>query len=298
VADLNRALAQQGAEVQQIVVGDDRVVVTGINRSDTAIDSEAALRAFGDIGSFEIPAVAVTETYGPGLVSTAFTEGTPAYVALGDSLAAGVGVEEATDGYVSRFHRQLSERDETSYGLANFGVAGETSGTLLYGGQLDEALVYADHHDVAYVTIDIGANDLLGHLSSPDCSEDTETVICSDRIEGSLASYALNIEDIFDDLEDGFPDATVIVLLAYNPFSLGFEDQVTFEARSNNALQRLNAIAAAAADRRGFLIADGFTPMRGTAATTTHMVDVPPDIHPNALGYDMLTGALMAALTQ
>ena len=32
--------------------------------------------------------------------------------------------------------------------------------------------------------------------------------------------------------------------------------------------------------------------MRGTAAATTHMVDVPPDIHPNALGYDILTGAL------
>lgn len=296
VADLNRALAQQGAEVQHIVVGDDRVVVTGISRSDAAIDSAAALEAFGDFGGLGVPDVTLTEQYGPGIVNGATAEGDPTYVALGDSLAAAVGVDEPADGYVSRFHRQISARDGTDYGLANFGVAGETSGTLLHGGQLERALAYGEHHDVGYVTIGIGANDLLGHLSSPDCGDDLDNTACTDRIEGSLASYALNVEDVFDELEDGFPDAVVIVLLTYNPFSLGFEDEVTFEARSNSALQRLNAIAATAAGRHGFLVADGFTPMRGTAATTTHMLDAPPDIHPNALGYDLLTGALLAAL--
>ncbi len=296
VADLNRALAEQGAEVQQIVVGDDRVLVTGISRGDTTIDSAAALQAFGDLGSLGLPDLDLVERYGPGIVNSDQADGDPAYLALGDSLAAAVGVGQPADGYVSRFHRQLSERDGVSYGLLDLGVPGETSGTLLHGGQLDRALDYGATHDVAYVTIDIGANDLLGHLSSPDCNDDLTTAACTDRVEGSLASYALNVDDIFGELAASFPNATVIVLLAYNPFSLGFENQVTFEARSNTALQRLNAIAAAAAERYGFLVADGFTPMRGTAAATTHMVDVPPDIHPNALGYDLLTGALLAAL--
>ncbi|MGD2052221.1 MAG: SGNH/GDSL hydrolase family protein, partial [Acidimicrobiia bacterium] len=222
--------------------------------------------------------------------------GDPAYLALGDSLAAAVGVEDPADGYVSRFHRHISTRDGVAYGMLDLGVAGETSGTLLNGGQLDRAIDYGTGHDVAYVTIDIGANDLLGHLSSPDCSEDLTVPACTDRIEGSLTAYALNVDDIFGKLADHFPDATVLVLVSYNPFSLGFEDEVAFEARSNSALERLNAIAADAAGRYGFLVADGFTPMRGTAAATTHMVDVPPDIHPNALGYDILTGALAEAL--
>jgi lysophospholipase L1-like esterase len=298
VADLNRALAEQGAEVQQVVIGDDRVVVTGVSRGDATIDSAAALAAFGELGTLGVPDLERTERYPPGTADGFEAPGDPAYLALGDSLAAAVGVEDPADGYVSRFHRHISTRDGVAYGMLDLGVAGETSGTLLNGGQLDRAIDYGTGHDVAYITIDIGANDLLGHLSSPDCSEDLTVPACTDRIEGSLTAYALNVDDIFGKLANHFPDATVVVLLAYNPFSLGFEDQVAFEARSNSALERLNAIAADAAGRYGFLVADGFTPMRGTAAATTHMVDVPPDIHPNALGYDILTGALADALEE
>ncbi len=37
--------------------------------------------------------------------------------------------------------------------------------------------------------------------------------------------------------------------------------------------------------------------MRGLATATTHMVDSPPDIHPNVAGYDLLAGALIAAVS-
>jgi len=36
--------------------------------------------------------------------------------------------------------------------------------------------------------------------------------------------------------------------------------------------------------------------MRGTTTATTHMTDTPPDIHPNVLGYDVLTAAVLTAL--
>ena len=193
-------------------------------------------------------------------------------------------------------HRELSLRDGSVYGLRNFGVSGETSGTFLVGGQLDEAIEFGRDREVAYVTVDIGANDLLGHLAAADCAEDILARACADRIDASLGAYEENIDEILARLTDEFPDATIVFLETYNPFSLGFEDQVAFEAQSNDALALLNELGATAARRYGILVADGFTPMRGTTSVTTHMTNTPPDIHPNAIGYDILTEAIMSAL--
>ena len=296
LADLEAALAAEGADVQSIVIGDDRAVITGTQRNGTAIDPVAVLAALGEGADLTAGGATAEARFPPGRVSGTTEPGDRYYVAIGDSLAANVGVDDPADGYVSRFHTQLERVDAARYGLANFGVSGETSGTLLHAGQLEEAEAFAAANDVAYVTIDIGANDLLGHLASADCSTDIDAPACTDRINIALVAYSRNIESIFEQVDAAMPGATVIVLLTYNPFSLGFEDEVYFEARSNEVLSELNRIAAAAAGSFGFLVADGFTPMRGTTTTTTHMVDVPPDIHPNALGYDVLTGALVDAM--
>ncbi|MDJ0952678.1 MAG: SGNH/GDSL hydrolase family protein [Acidimicrobiia bacterium] len=294
VADLNRALAEEGADVQEVVIGDDSISVTGVASGSSEINAEVMLAAFGDLGGLAATNLNVTP-YESG-VESATAEGSPVYIALGDSLAAAVGVDGYAEGYVSQVHRELSIRDGSVYGLRNFGVSGETTGTMLVGGQLDAALDFGSTREVAYVTIDIGANDLLGHLASSDCAEDVQAAPCAVRIEASLNAYQENIDEIFASLRDAFPNATVVFLQAYNPFSLGFEDQVAFEAQSNMALQELNAIGATAAERHGLVVADGFSPMQGTTTATTHMTSIPPDIHPNATGYDILTEAIMSAL--
>jgi lysophospholipase L1-like esterase len=241
------------------------------------------------------PTVRVEPEFPQGTATSNQVPGDPYYVALGDSLAANVGVDDVRDGYVSRFHRYLEERDGAALGLRNFGIPGETSGSLLTGGQLDAAVEFAAANRVGYLTIDIGANDLLGHLGSADCSSDIETPACLERIAGALAAYEGNIAEIFDRLAE-LDGVTVIVLLAYNPFSFGFENSVRFESQSNQALRRLNDIAGLAALDRGFLVADGFSRMLNTATVTTRMLDNPPDIHPTPLGYDRLTSALVRAL--
>jgi lysophospholipase L1-like esterase len=300
VADLEAAVAEEGADIQKITVGGDRVAITGVNRGDIAVDSAGVLVAFGDalqeqvVDGGQDPSVAAVPRFPPGRVAGTEAPGEPIYLALGDSLSANVGVETADLGYVSRFHAQLEARDQGTYGLVNLGVSGETSGTILSGGQLTAA--EAVSRRVAYVTVDIGANDLLGHLGSAACSEDLLATECRDRIEATLSAYERNVAEIFDRIGDAFPDATVILLTAYNPFSLGFGDRVTFEVESDAVLTRLNTIAALAARERGFLVADGFTPMQGKTRQTTYINAAEPDIHPNPLGYDVLTGALVDAL--
>ena len=91
-------------------------------------------------------------------------------------------------------------------------------------------------------------------------------------------------------------DATVVFLQTYNPFSLGLASFVEFERVSNEAVEELNGVAARAALTQGALVANGFTPMQGTTTATTHMTDSPPDIHPRAIGFDILAVALVEAL--
>ena len=296
VADLNEALVDNRAEVQSISVGDDRIVITGIQASTDIISAEALLTSISDqVAAASASVSPPPERIGPGVIDGVSAEGSSYYVALGDSLASNFG-EAARDGYVSRFHKALQDRDGATFGLRNFGVSGESSGTLIRSGQLDTAVAFIEANPVSYVTIDIGGNDLLGHLGGADCSADVESAACQDRIDASLATYEANMDLVFDELESAAGDATIILLQTYNPFSFGFADAVVFEAESDLAMGRLNDIAARLAADRGIVVADGATPMMGTVAVTTHMADSPPDIHPTPLGFDVLASALLDAL--
>lgn len=296
VADLNTVLAENRADVQAITLGDDRIVIVGtqgggevLTSGDLLADLQAQAAAAGGGGT------APPERLGPGVVDATSAPGSVFYVALGDSLAANVGVDRPRDGYVSRLHNHLQVRDGRDYGLRNFGISGETSGTLIRGGQLDDAIAFITANEVAYITIDIGANDLLGHLGSPDCSEDITATACAGRLDDSFASYADNLPMIFSRLRSAAPDATIVFMRAYNPFSFGF-DGVAFEQDSTRILDEFNDVAAAIAADFEILVADAFTPMLGTTGATTHMLDNPPDIHPVPIGYDVLASAIADAI--
>ncbi len=151
-----------------------------------------------------------------------------------------------------------------------------------------------EDNEVAYVTIDVGANNLLGHLGAADCSESLDDPACRQRVADTFTTYPSDLEVIFEALADAAPDATIIFLTAYNPFNLGFGSDI--EAAMDRTLQDFNALAVDLADEAGFAVADGFGAMAGTAAVTTHMLDAAPDIHPIAIGFDLLTGALVDAI--
>jgi lysophospholipase L1-like esterase len=297
VSDLQTLIAQERAQIQSITFETDRVIVTGTQAGGDLLTSSALLAALGDEAAVAGSAIEPPpERLRAGSVDSVFAPGDVFYVALGDSLAANVGVDSASDGYVSRLHQQLELRDGTDYGLRNFGVSGETTGTLLNGGQLDDALAFLASNRVAYITIDIGANDLLGHLGSDDCSEALETAGCQARIGSAFAAYEINLDLVLAELREAAPDATILFLTAYNPFSLGFGTAVAVEQTSTQVLADFNDVAAGIAATYDVLVADGFTPMLETTAATTHMLDPVPDIHPNESGYDILAVALLDAL--
>ena len=161
VTDLNAALEDQQAVVQSITVTDDALIVTGTRGTDEVLTDGDLLAAIRDQATGAIDAVqAPPERIGQGRLAGLDEPGEPIVLAIGDSLAANVGVDDNRDGFVSRFHRFVADADGVPYGLVNLGVPGETSGSLLTGGQLEAAEAVLASRPAAYVVVDIGANDL------------------------------------------------------------------------------------------------------------------------------------------
>ncbi|WP_126052062.1 SGNH/GDSL hydrolase family protein [Siminovitchia acidinfaciens] len=127
------------------------------------------------------------------------------YVALGDSLAAGMTPTGGLDlGYadylVSRF-----EQSQYTVGYTNFGVPGYTS-THLMQDVLTRADVQGKITEAEFITVDIGANDLLKALNTPD------------QIPAVMGTVAVNLQAVLSTIDQLNPKAKVYVMGYYNPF--------------------------------------------------------------------------------
>jgi lysophospholipase L1-like esterase len=230
----------------------------------------------------------------PGEAHRPVTAGEPVVLVLGDSVAAGVGVDDFAESYASRVHGWLQRRDEADYGLADLARPGETSRSLRQEGQLDNGLARLAEREPALIVLDIGANDLLAALRHPACADDITTTACHALVSGRLDDYREAFAATVADLREVAPRAPLVVMTTYNPFSFGTDS--AFEERGNEVVAKLNRIAARITRRHGGQVADGATPFEGRATELTHMGDDEPDIHPNAAGYDALAAALTERL--
>jgi lysophospholipase L1-like esterase len=249
------------------------------------------------------------------------------YLSLGDSLAAGVqpiGDPDqdfrTNEGYADQLFA-IARQDAPKLRLVKLGCPGETTTSMLDGGfceydhgsQLDEAVAFLKAHrsHVAFVTIDIGANDFP-------CSVDLSCV------PGGLASVQANIPVIMAALREAAgADVPIVGMSLYNPF-LGYwfagpEGQEFARTTTFAAIVPLNdlfegmyaAAGASTADVEGAFSTTDFT----TIVSLPGAGDVPlnvaricmwtwvcapapygPNNHANAAGYGVMAGAFAAKL--
>ena len=235
--------------------------------------------------------------------------GTPAYIAIGDSLAFGVGAPEPrTGGYVSLVHSALQTSDryrDRGLELLNFAVPGATAADLLLpGGQLDSALeaIRERNQDtpaatggggrVEIITVNIGGNDLLS-LATPSspCFDDISSGDCLDRFGAVLSSVQESLRDVLRRLRQGAPDAGIYLLDLYNPYS-GTGD--SREVVSDLAVQNLNGIIGAIAADRDLKVhlASIFQLFRGRGPQWI----AADGIHPNGDGHRVIGEVLLATI--
>jgi acyl-CoA thioesterase-1 len=235
-------------------------------------------------------------------------QSSPLYLALGDSLAAGVGASEpAETGYVGLVYDALLT-DPAFYNdltLMNLGDPGETTTSMLAGGQMNAALEQIEGrrddgiagNEVAVITLDIGANDFIPLvLGDSPCLPNPLAEACTQAATSALTTFRSNFGDITRRLRAAAgPEVEIVVLGLYNPLS---GSGGTFDAVGDAAVELFNSTVAAAAtdsDVRA-TFADIFTYFDGRGAELTHITETPSDVHPNDDGHYLMARAVVEAL--
>jgi lysophospholipase L1-like esterase len=152
--------------------------------------------------------------------------GTVYYLALGTSLAVGYqpGRGETDKGYVDDLWRSVGQQIP-SLDLRNVGCPGETTRSMITGkhslchyaagSQLDAAVAFLTAHpgQVAFITLEVGANDLVDH-----CFDDRTGLIdkaCAADLSSGLES---RLNHIADALATAGPGVPIVAMTYYDPF--------------------------------------------------------------------------------
>lgn len=232
------------------------------------------------------------------------------YLALGDSLSAGVG---ASDPSATAFVPLVRESLGQGVELLNLGHSGDTSQQLLTHGHLDRAVAEIQErngdadpdNDVRLITLEIGGNDLLGLFFSlvlggtcPSLQASLEREECRQRLSDTLADYEPNLSTALDRLREAAPGVPLALLTLSNPFS---GSTPLFAKLADLALegmpdtpfpQGLNDIIRAQARERGLILVDLYPLFQGRA----DQLIAGDMIHPNDQGYRVMAEAVIEAL--
>jgi lysophospholipase L1-like esterase len=247
------------------------------------------------------------------------------YLSLGDSLAQGAqpiggpgsltGEVGYNHGYADELFKTARDGHSGTLRLVKLGCGGETTTSLITGGdchypagsQLAAAVEFLDDHSgqIAFVTIDVGANDIFACGGDPTCFVP--------QIEHNLPIILSTLR------AHAGPDVPIVGMSYYSPDNVAwFDNPVVGEivaantARFNDRLERLyTSNSALVADVEGaFAVTDfatlvnmpgvGPVPLSVYNTCTLTWVCTPPplgpDIHANTDGYQRIADAFAAAL--
>jgi lysophospholipase L1-like esterase len=240
------------------------------------------------------------------------------YLALGDSLAAGVqpdasGASVPTgQGYASDLYALYRLR-APGLRYENLACPGETTGTMLHGGipycayplgsQLAQAVTFLQTHRVALVTLDIGANDVDSCVGAAGVD-----VAC---VGGGLAAASAELPQILTALRAAAGPAVPIVAMSYyDPFLAAWLQGPAGQLLAQQSVQaatQFNQLLGGIYARFGVPVADVAGAFRTTDSTPLPLVGTPvdvaavcaltwmcapaprgPNIHANAVGYGVV----------
>lgn len=253
-----------------------------------------------------VPATATSTL--PSLTPSATTTPTPspgaggAYLALGDSVTFGIGVDEPRrQGYVARLSGRLHSAEPPITETRVFAVPGETA-TGFLDRRLDAVVAAVDElgSRVELVTIGLGANELLRIRRDPACIEDRTAPACVAAAAVATAEAAGALDAVVARVQEALSaagsDARIVLLAYYNPdvepiaasTIVGADGVVACEPDDTDP--GLNDRIACVADERGVELVDLYEAFLGRERELTRIGA--GDVHPNGEGYAVIADAI------
>lgn len=259
------------------------------------------------------------------------------YVALGDSISSGYGLEEEAQ----RFTQQVAY--ENGYTLISLAQNGETSQTLLQRLQAPEAMEAVAQADV--ITMTIGGNDLMHALyvylvdryqaSNPDASPTVDEMqealmggdmtmltfamgeiqgfSASEQEQEALEQYSDNLTQVLTTMRMANPEACLVLVNQYNPYSYLLREFSKYsplahaaqdiEQAFGSGVTALNETIARVGEQKGCSVVDVYTAFEDAQenpcnAAVSAFAKVNLDFHPNAYGHRLIAQAVAAAISQ
>lgn len=207
------------------------------------------------------------------------------YVALGDSLAAGIGSSLPRErGYPALVQRWLAQHAAAPVPYTILAVPGETAASFAATGQLDRFRdTAAQARDaglpLAAVSLSLGGNELLALRAAG----------VSDRQQGLdafRASYSAALAAV---RAAAGPDTRIVVTTYYDLT----EGDPALPRTDAWWIARFNEVIRAAAEAEGTTVADLHPPFQSRVTELTHY---PLDVHPSNAGHVVIAGLVWAAL--
>lgn len=205
-----------------------------------------------------------------------------AYVAIGDSLAAGQTPNRAIDsGYTDLIAQELTRNQPLAFYSKDLAFPGFTTSDVLKSIESDEAKELLGSANI--VTVSAGANDLLRLVQA----NAAEGALSFEEIQADYALNAAreNVETILAELNELAPSADLYVMGYYFAYPHARDSQKQGTAEQ---LEQLNAILKQEAERAGAIfvdVADRF------GEDAVELVPNSGDVHPNLEGYQEMANA-------
>ena len=260
-------------------------------------------------GSDKAPAAGNTGTPTASSTDDPAASASGVYIALGNSLSAGVGASSPETTFAGIVHNSLG----AGFELMNLGHSGDTSDDLIQHGHLEKAAAAIESrngdddaaNDVRLVTLEIGCNDLLGIYFSlvqtgtcPDEQTALAKPVCTEALHDALDGFRPNFDSALERLREADADVRITVMTLYNPFdflgAFGDLGALSLEGRAGTEFpEGMNdIIRAVAAGYEDVTIADVYTAFKSRTAELLSS----DFIHPNDAGYRTMADAVIAAL--
>jgi lysophospholipase L1-like esterase len=237
------------------------------------------------------------------------------YLSLGDSLAGG-----AAKQYPDQLFNAVRD-DYKQLRLVKMGCGGETAlgmivgdvgcapGIYEHGSQLNQAVAFLQAHpgEVAFITIDIGANDILGLYG---CADFETFVIDGACVDANLPTVEGNMATILHALHGAAPGVPVVGMTYYDVFlgtwylgapSVALADHPVVKELNEGFAATYEANATIVADVWAAFDSDDFEVIDtedwgGVPTNVAHICDwtafcLTLDIHPNMTGYGVIAEA-------